>query len=1089
MNLIKTFVKRPVTTTMVILIFISFGILSFTNLQIDMMPKMDIPVAIVSTTYQGAASEEMENLITKPLEGVLGSVAGIEDISSQSSNGSSVIILQFADGTDIDQAALDMREKVDLIKGALPTNANDPMVMKIDINSLSGSTTIGIKSKSGNLIELQNIVEDKIKGRLERQPGVASVSMAGGTSTEISVILNEDALRGFGISESQLLGILRAENINTPTGSVKQGNANLSLRVEGQFENIEDIKNLPITTATGQTIFFSDVATVEEITSDMTQYSYLDGEPAIILTVQKQSTANSVNVSDALIKELASISDQVEGVEIEMIMDPADYIRASIASVAQSAIYGLVFAVIVLFVFLKDVRTTLIVGVAMPVSIIMTFALMYFSGMTLNIMSLGGLTLGVGMLVDNSIVVIESIYRKLEQGESHFDAAVDGASEVAMSVIASTLTTIVVFLPITFAGGLTAQIFNQLSFTISFSLLSSLFVSLSFVPMMASLFLITEEEKLNTGIVYKILTKFNDGFSKLERGYKKVLGKALAHGKIVALLVLGFLVLTGLSITTIGAVFMPESDEGMLMITVDMPKGTVLEDTLQKSIEVNDMIKDTEEIENISATVGGGGMASLFGSSSSDTANLTVNLIPKADRKRSAKEIEVDFNKRFKNIAGAEVKASASQSSMGSYGGGGIDITIKGDELDELDKLVEDFSVMFEDIPGVEDITSSVEETSPQANIKIDRQRATSYGISASSVASIVATEVEGSVPTALKIVGDEIDINVSGDPNKFNYLDDIKNILIPTSTGVSIPLYEICDITISYPPVTITRQNQQRYVSLSVTTDGTASSEITKVFEEKLKTYIMPANYTWEYSGAQEQMNETFGSLLLALVMAILLVYMVMASEFESLLYPFIVLFSVPIAISGGIFGLAVAGQDISITSFLGMIMLAGLVINSAIVLIDYTNLLIKRDGLTVDEALLKAGPVRLRPIVMSVLTTTLGLLPMAVSKAEGAEMMNGLATIVIFGLLFSTIVTLIFVPVVYKAFTTRATKRKAKKAAKKAKKIEKYNKIKKEKNMDIPNDTNNQEALVSDTKTDEIEKTTEVSEEIPVEDETNDK
>lgn len=1074
MNIIKTFVKRPITTTMVILIFLAFGILSLTNLQIDMMPKMDIPVALVSTSYSGAASEEMENLITKPLESVLGTVPGIKNITSQSSNGSSIVILEFVDGTDIDQAALDMREKVDLIKGALPTDATDPMVMKIDINSMTGSTTIGVKSTSGNLTELQNIVDSKVVGRLERQPGVASVSTAGGSDVEIDVILNSEALRGYGITESQISQVLRAENLNTPTGSIKQGNANLALRVEGQFQNIEDIKKIPLTTSTGQTVFLDDVADVTEVDSEMSSYSYVDGEPAITLTIQKQSTANTVNVSDAINKEMARIQKDVPGIELVMLMDPADYIRASINNVATSAIIGGLLAVIILFIFLRDVRTTIIVGVAMPISIIMTFALMYFAGMTINIMSLGGLTLGVGMLVDNSIVVIESIYRKLERGQKRFDAAVNGASEVAMSVVASTLTTVVVFLPITFSGGLTAQIFNQLSFTISFSLVSSLFVALTFVPMMSALFLITEEEKLNTGVVYKVLTKFNDGFKKLENGYKSLLKKALSHGKIVALIVVVFIVLTGVSITTIGAVFMPESDEGMVMVTVSMPKGTIIEDTLIKTQEVSDIILETPEIENVSVTVGGGGMMTL-GASSSDTASFIINLTPKSERNRSAKEIEVELNKKFHNVAGCEATASASSASMGSYGGSAVSVTIKGDELDTLNTITEDFTQIFSEIPGVTKVESSIQETSPQADIKIDRQRAQSYGISSSSVASIISTQVSGSTPTTLKISGDELDIRVSGEKDKYNYLDDIKNILIPTSYGTAIPLYEIADINLTYPPVTISRSNQQRDVTLTVSTDGTASSEITSVFNKEMQSYIMPKDYTWEYSGSQEQMNETFGSLILALFMAIALVYMVMAAEFESLLYPFIVLFSIPIAVSGGIFGLALVREPISITSFLGMIMLAGLVINSAIVLIDYTNLLIRRDGLSIEEALLKAGPVRLRPIIMSVMTTTLGLLPMALSQAEGAEMMRGLAIIVIFGLLFSTLVTLIFVPVVYKSFTTRSNKRKAKKERKRLAKIEKYNKIKLENNNTVESIEQN-EIL-------EIETKEEVNEEVKVE------
>ncbi len=1043
MSVIKTFVKRPVTTTMVILIFVSFGILSLFNLNLDMYPDMDIPVAIVSTNYSGAASEEMENLVTKPLEGVLGTVPGVSSISSTSSNGSSIVVLEFDDGVDIDQAALDMREKVDLIKGFLPDDASDPMVMKIDINALTGSTSIGIKGKNISLVELENIVEDKVLNRLERQEGVASISSTGGSSEEIKIQINEEKLRGYGISEGQLVQILYSENINTPTGTIKQGNTNLSLRVEGQFAKVEDIRNIPITTPTGGTIFLRDVAEVSRVNKDVTEYSYIDGEPGIILSVQKQSTANTVNVSDALIKEIGKISREVEGIEIVMLMDPADYIRASISSVASSALIGGVLAVIILFIFLRDVRTTLIVGMAMPMSVIITFGLMQAADITINIMSLGGLTLGVGMLVDNSIVVIESIYRKMERGLPKFQAAVEGAGEVAMSVIASTLTTIVVFLPITFTGGAAAQIFNQLSFTISFALIASLFASLTFVPMASSLLLVTEEEKLNIGIVYKILSKFNDGFTKVEKGYKTLLEKAINHGKIVLLLTIVFLGLTGYSAFSLSPVMIPESDEGMVTVSIRMPRGTILDETKEIATKVSDIALGYEEVQNISVTIGG---TQMFGqSASTDSGSLTINLIPKNERSRSAKEIEVALNKEFNSIAGANVTASAVSMAMEGFGGKGISITVRGDDTVVLEEIVNNFTKIAENIKGVSNISSSIDSTSPQANIVVDRAKAASYGVSSSAVGSIINTAVSGTVAGTLKIGSDELDLRIEQDSNNYNYINDIKNILVPSNTGISVPLYEIADVNINYPPVSISRENQQRYVTLTlINDDETSTGEIIADFDKAMGSYIMPNNYTWEYTGSTQEMNETFTSLFLALIMAVFLVYMVMAAEFESLIYPFIVMFSIPVAISGGLFGLSIVGENLSITSFLGMIMLSGLVINSAIVLIDYTNFVRKRDNITPGEALLIAGPVRLRPIIMSVLTTCLGLLPMATSNAEGAELMRGLAVLVIFGLMSSTIITLILIPVVYNSITTRNIKRKEKKEKRRLAKIAKYDKIK---------------------------------------------
>ncbi|MFV0519649.1 MAG: efflux RND transporter permease subunit [Lachnospirales bacterium] len=1037
MNIIKLSVKRPVTTTMMILIVVVYGIMSYMNLNLDMLPNINVPMAVVSTTYSGAGSEEIENLITKPLESTLGTITGVEDIQSVSSYGSSVIMLTFEDNIDMDFAALDIRERVDMVKSYLPEDASEPMVLKIDMNQMS-SIMIGVRSDTKGILELQSIVEDKVINRIERQAGVASADAAGGKEQEVSIQFDEQKMIGYGISEQTVIGLLAAENYTIPVGDVKQGNVNLPISVKGEFSNLVEIENLVIPTANGN-IFLGDIATVEFIYKEQDAVSYMDGLPSLMISVSKQSTANSVAVSDALLAEIEKINAEMPDLELVMLVDPADYIRISLSNVSSSAIIGACLAVVVLLIFLNDIRASLVVGVAMPVSVIATFLLMHVSGMSLNMMSLGGLALGVGMLVDNSIVVIESIYRKLEEGYSKGNAAVFGAKEVAVPVIASTLTTVAVFLPITFAGGLTADIFNELSFTITFSLASSLVVALTFVPMASSLFLETIEEKaMRNSKGSRIINAFQRFFVKLERGYRSILDYALNHRKTIFAIVVAFIVFTGgVTAMFVKVTMIPEMDEGLVTISISLPEGTVIEDTEEKIDEFMLLVEDMPEIENTAVMLGSSGTISLTGSGSTNTGTIYLFLNDVTERDKTASQLANEISKLSKNIAGAEISASASSMSMGGFGGSTVDIQIYGDELDTLSSVVNDFIAAAEAIPDAGEVTSSIETASPQAEIIIDKEKATALGVNATAVSSSVRTAIEGSVATTYSTDGTEYDVRVSQGVGDFNFITDIENISIVSAYGTNIPLSEIAEIKIVDTPLAINRINQVRYETVSIALGDLQTNDIKAIMEEFSNSYIMPEGYYWEYSGTSEQMTEIFGSLGSALIAAVLIVYMIMAAQFESFKYPFIVMFSIPIALTGGLFGLIVTGEMFSMTSFMGLIMLSGIVINNAIVLIDYTNVLIREEGYSIKEALLKAGPVRLRPILMSALTTILGLVPMLVSNASGSEMMKGLSAVVVFGLAFSTLITLIFVPSVYIVVAEASERSKEKRYRKRATKL----------------------------------------------------
>lgn len=1045
MNLSKTAVRRPVTTLMCVFVAIAFGIISLTTLEMDLYPNMNIPVVLVMTSYDGVGSEEIENLITEPIEKAVGTVSGMDTLTSTTSNGSSMVIIQFDSDTDVDMAAMDVREKIDLVKGMLPDDADEPTIIKIDPNSMT-SLSISASCEGMDITELKSLIEDNVADRLERQDGVASVSVIGGREKEIQVVLKEDKIRGYGISESTVTNMLRSENSNTPMGSIEQGDKNLTLRVKGEFKDMEEVKNIPFTLANGSIVYMRDFAEVNEVYKETSSESYTNGKPSINISVRKTSMGNTVNMSAAVLKELNKIKAEMPNIDFLVINDPADQINNSISNVVDSAWQGAVLAVIVLYLFLRNFKSTLVVALSMPISIVTTIALMHFTGMTINLMSLGGLTLGIGMLVDNSIVVLESIYKKLEEGVDRLTAAIEGAREVGTAIFASTLTTVAVFLPIPMFGGTAGEMFNDLALTITYSLTSSLVVALTFVPMCASVILKPESVAnvhRRKNIFTKILDFIGYGISALEAGYKFILGKALKRKKITVLIMFLFVILTGMCFSNLGFAFIPTMDSGMVNVSITMPTGTKLEETSDvtwKIIDIIDKSRETEfpEIKNVSFTTGGGsGMSALTGGSE-DSASVNIELVGKEERERSSEQIASLMRGKFKDVAGAEISVDASSGSMGRYGSSGVEVKINGDDNEKLQELADRFVSVIEKIDGFTEVKTSLEEAAPQTTIVVDRKKASAYGITSSSVASIIRTAVYGSVATTYKVDGDEFDIRVMQDGDKINYIKDVESILIPTATGASVPLSELANITSVDTPTTITRENQQKYVSVNASTDidlGTANSIVKAKIDQEL---IMPDGYTYSFGGNTEDMEESFSSLGNALLLAILLVYMIMAAQFEAFSYPLMIMGAMPIAMTGGLFGLFLAGESVTITSMLGLIMLAGVVVNNAIVLVDYANLLIRERGLDYTEAMKLSGPARLRPILMSTLTTVLGMIPMMTSTAEGSEMMTGLATVMVFGLSLSTLITLLFIPAIYVGYNNVKVRRRIKREKRRARRAE---------------------------------------------------
>ncbi len=1001
MSFIKLCVNRPVAVLMGILITVFVGIISVININMDMMPNVNIPILSVHTSYAGAGSEEMENLITIPLENILSTVEGVKSIQSTSGNERSNIIINFENDIDIDVAALNVREKVDIINNRLPDGATKPMVSKFDLSKLE-EVIYGITSDNKSLENLEIIVEEEIVPMITKISGVANVSVRGGQEEEIVIEIKEDKMRGYGILESDLRNAIAMGNIVMPIGSVKDGENNLTIKVDGGIKSIEAIENIRLRTPLGGEIRVSDIANVEKKYKKQTSKTYTNHKNGIILVITKQSTANTVDVSKSVIKEMNKIRKLNDELEITSIVDTGEFIQEAISGVGITALIGMLIAMFVIYMFLGDGKTTLIIALAMPISVMATFIFMYYNDVTINIISLGGLTLGIGMLVDNSIVVIESIYRKVEGGLESKIASIEGTKEVALSIIASTLTTVVVFLPITFTTSVVSDLFMALSFTITFSLLSSLIVAITFVPMLSAILFKNGINKERIGVVQK----FNIGFEKLKTKYLAILNKSLVKRKRTYLVTIIFIMLTGLTVILTGTGFFPEIDEGVVFITSKFPDGTPYVRAEEVNEQLENLIKDEDYIESVASVVRMGDTTSL---------DFFIRLVGINERDKSSAEIAKEIEEGFNDIAGVDLEASSSGGSMGGLGASGATIIVKGLDVAVINEIVNDIIKFANEIEGVGEVTSNIQQQSRQIKIKVDEDKGRMYGINMSILGDTLRTAISGTKATIYKEEGSEIDIVIRRDEESIKYIDDLGNILIPTLRGASVPLSEIGEITIESTPISISRKDQERYVEINIGLGSNDTGTIIKEMTRKLENYSMPSGYSWENAGTSKEMIDAFKQLFLAVLAAIALVYMVMAGNFESLKYPFIVMFSIPVAIATAIFGIFLIGEQINITTFIGFIMLTGIVINNAIVLIDYTNLLIRERGYNAYDGLLKAGEVRFRPILMSTLTTVLGLLPMLLSTQEGSEAMKNIALTVILGLTFSTVVTLVLIPTIY--------------------------------------------------------------------------
>ncbi|MCK4273055.1 efflux RND transporter permease subunit [bacterium] len=1001
-------VKRPVAITMIVMVFVVLGLVSLIKMPVEFIPDIYLPVIFLSANYPGVGPQEIEKLVTKPLEMAVSRAAGIKNVSSTSRLGNCSMQLEFKWGTDLDQAMTDIREMIEQYKdGFLPEDMENPMLLKYDPSSIPVSVH-GINSDKRTMRELRKMAEDLVQPYLEQLDGVGSVWVWGGGFREISVQVDQKRLMGVGLSLDRLVQQLRAENLDISSGHIVQGGRDYQVKSRGEFESLDDIKNVVVTVVGGVPVRLRDIATVIYAPVEETAFARMQGQNSTVVAIMKQSDANTVEVSKRVRKELSRIEKRLPAdVAMSELFDSATYIQASVNNVRNAALFGAILAVLVLFLFLRSYRASFIIGTAIPISVLITFFPLYFLGISINIISLGGLAIGIGMLVDNSIVVLENIYRRLQGGEDRNTAASKGAAQVAMAITASTLTTMVIFIPILFTAGVVKILFGQLAASIAFSLSASLIVALTLVPMISAKLL---NQKATARIV-----KAQSFIDPIRRIYLRVLNNSLNHRVRILLFALILFVGSLFLVPAIGVDFMPQSDEGIFQIFVTLPAGSPLEETKALMTELEDYLFSLPATEVVFDMGGEAGDATA--DQVANVATMIVRLVDRDKRDVTTMEVVDVLRDTLRQIGRAKFQVATMDQMQGSAHGD-VEIKVSGQDFDVLKNLAQQIESRLGGVLGIKETTSSVEEANPEIRWVVDREKAANLGLGAFQIGQTIQTALQGKVATRVEKYGTEIDIRVQLAENQRNEIERLGSVMIHSPLGIDVPLRQVARMEYGQMPAKLYRENQMRVALIGGNIgDRDLRSTMTDVRREMDKIRL-PDGYLISYSGEDESMRESMQDLIIDFIFAALLVYMIMAALFESFVHPFTIMFSIPFAVTGALLALFVAhlimGSTITVNALIGIVMLLGIVVNNAIVLLDYVQRA-RESGLNRRDALIKAGGVRLRPILLTALTTILGLTPLAIGMGEGSEVRAPMAIAVIGGLTVSTLLTLVVVPVIY--------------------------------------------------------------------------
>ena len=1033
MSLPEFSIKRPVTILMACLMAILLGAIAFVRLPVDLMPEMVYPTLSVRAEYPGVAPEEMENLVARPLEEAFSAAPGVEKISSNSTEGNTSVRISFVHGTNLDEAANELRIRLDRRRSALPVDMTPPVMYKYDVSQFP-IMFLTVAATDMDQKELRRFVEKQLQYRLERVPGVAQFTIRGGLRREIHVDLDLQKLRSLGLPVASVVQVVRQENLNRPVGPVQEGKFEVLLRTQGEYRNLDEIRNLVVTTRGGVPVYMRDIATIEDSHEELRQLVSVNGNAAVRLFVNKQSGSNTVEVSDAVWKEVAKIHEDFPNIRISSTGDSATFIKAAINNVKDSAVQGSLLAVMILLVFLRSLSSTLIIGIAIPISVISTFALMYFNGFTLNTISFGGLALGVGMLVDNAIVVLENIFRHREEGMSPMKAAMAGSKEVAGAVTASTMTTLAVFVPMIFVSGMSSIMFKQLAYVVSFSLLCSLLVALTIVPVLCSRFLRKDDGKKSLGPLTAIADWFGRVQDRMDEGYGNVIRWAIGHRLLTGVAAAGLFVMCIMGMPLVGVELTPEADEGEVRVNVDLEPGTRVEVTDPLMQRLAGIVKEkVPESQNIMIESGAGG-GGFGGGSGQHQGELRIQLVPRAERTRSAKDIAALIRPLMMVQPGMVVRTRVSAGMMrtpGSSSGGGDDrlaVQIRGHDLTILDELAAKVRDELAGVPGVAEVQITKQPGMPEMLLQVDRVKASTMGLNVSDIAEAMETAVGGRRTSMYRQQGDEYNIVVRLKEKDRLSLAQVGKVPLVSPLGQQPIIAEsVMKMKRQEGPTSIDRLDQERIVTVTGTLGNRDLGGVMGDLTERLAAIPKPTGYEFTYGGEFEEQQKAFGELKFAAILALILVYMVMAAQFESLRDPFIILFSIPLAAIGVVTVLILTQTTFNMQGFLGVIMLVGIVVNNAIILVDYMNQLRREHGYNVHDAVIAGGARRLRPVLMTTATTVLGLLPMALGIGEGSELQQPMARVVIGGLTSSTLITLVLIPVVYSMLEDRPHKASA--------------------------------------------------------------
>jgi HAE1 family hydrophobic/amphiphilic exporter-1 len=1034
MSLYGSAVKRPIMTTLCFVAVVILGLFSLNTLPIDLYPDIDTNTIMVMTTYQGASAQDIEQNVTRPLENVLNSVNDLKHITSKSRENISVITLEFEYGNDIDVLTNDVRDKLDMVSSMLPDDAETPIIFKFSTDMIP-IILLSVQADE-SMPGLYKILDDAVANPLARINGVGSVSISGAPEREIHIYVDPTRLEAYNLSIETISSIIAAENRNIPGGSFDIGSDTYSLRVQGEFTSSDQMKNIVVGSYEGRNIFLSDVAKIDDSLEERAQETFNNGQRGAMIVIQKQSGANSVEISNKVLKMLPSLQKRLPtDVHLGIIVDTSDNIRRTINSLVETVLYALFFVVIVVFFFLGRWRATLIITITIPISLIASFIYLAMTGNSLNIVSLSALSISIGMVVDDAIVVLENVTTHIERGSDPKQAAVHGTNEVAISVIASTLTLIAVFFPLTLVTGMTGVLFRQLGWMVTIMMIISTVCALSLTPMLCSILLRRNNKH---GKIYTIFfTPISRGLDAFDRGYGRLLKWVVGHKTITIIACVGIFVGSLWLVKHVGTEFFPTADDGRLSVNLEMPIGTRQEITREVTQRlVKEWREKYPEINVINFTNGTASSDNTFASLSDNgphIVSMNIRLCNPDERDRSITEIAALMRKdleEYPEYKKVRVQVGGNGGSMG--GQSTIDYEIYGYDFTETDSVAAKLKAMLQQIPGTADVYISRSDYQPEYQVDFDREKLAIYGLNLQTAANYLRNRINGSTASQFREDGEEYDIKVLYAPEFRTSIEDIENILIYNSAGKAVRIRDVGTVVERFTPPTIERKDRERVITVKTTVQDVPMSQIVEASQAEIDKMDIPQGINIELSGSYEDQQDSFHDLLLLAALIVILVYIVMAAQFESFTYPGIIMTSLMFAFSGVFIILFISGHTLNVMSMIGGIMLIGIVVKNGIVLIDYISLNRER-GMSIRRAVIDGGKSRLRPVVMTTLTTILGMVPMAVGTGQGSEMWRPMGTAVIGGLTFSTILTLLFVPTLYCVFAyngVRRTRRKMRRA-----------------------------------------------------------